>query len=178
MLTIISKLTIKTLWDFKLRFSKPTVYNCWENIHDAVSTLKTNNIKILQIMESLRLITLIRNLSFWHAVTFILPYHVLLVLYNQCTDVLLVDNMFNKDFSSLRTRMFGPGRGRTLSLPDIPASSAGPVSGSGSPFSGSHLNEVQLSRSSRCVSTPGINPEMEYSLGLLATATSTPRRSS
>jgi hypothetical protein len=52
MLTIISKLTIKMLWDFKLRFSKPTVDNCWENIHDTVSTLKTKNKKFSKLWEA------------------------------------------------------------------------------------------------------------------------------
>jgi hypothetical protein len=62
-------------------------------------------------MGSLRLITLIRNPSPLHAVTLILLYHVLLVIHNLCTDVLLVDYIFNKVFSSLRTRMFGRGGG-------------------------------------------------------------------
>ncbi len=52
MLTIISKLIIKTLWDFKLRFSEPTLDNVWENIHDTVSTLKTNNTKFSKLWEA------------------------------------------------------------------------------------------------------------------------------
>ncbi len=52
MLTIISKLIIKTLWDFKLRFSQPTLDNVWENIHDTVSTLKTNNKKFSKLWEA------------------------------------------------------------------------------------------------------------------------------
>jgi hypothetical protein len=52
MLTFISKLTIKMLWDFKVRFSQPTVDVCWENLHETVSTLKSNNKKFSKLWEA------------------------------------------------------------------------------------------------------------------------------
>jgi hypothetical protein len=52
MLTLISKLTIKMLWDFKVRFSQPTVDVCWENLHETVSTLKSNNKKFSKLWEA------------------------------------------------------------------------------------------------------------------------------
>jgi hypothetical protein len=51
-LTILSKLIMKVLWDCKLRFAKPTVDNCWDNIHDVVTTLKTNNKKFSKLWEA------------------------------------------------------------------------------------------------------------------------------
>jgi hypothetical protein len=66
--------------------------------------------------------------------------------------------------------MFGPGRGRTLSLPDIPASSTGAATGSGSPLPDTLISRDQRSLSSRCVNSQGNTPDLEYGLGLLASA--------
>jgi hypothetical protein len=52
MLTLLSKIIMKVLWDCKLRFVKPTVDICWENIRDIVTTLIVNNRKFSKIWES------------------------------------------------------------------------------------------------------------------------------
>jgi hypothetical protein len=118
-------------------------------------------------MGSLGLITLTRNPSLLF-IGLTLSFLVAFVVYNTCMRVLMVNNMFNKDFSSLRTRMFGPGRGRTLSLTDIPGSSSAPAS-----VSGTYFSEDKRSLSSRCVSDPSDAPDMEYGLGLLASGSPT-----
>jgi hypothetical protein len=69
----------------------------------------------------------------------------------------------NIDTSVIRTGMFGPGRGRSISLVDIPGSSTVP-----SPEDDNHLNGDRRSLSSRCVSDSSSAPDMEYGLGLLA----------
>jgi hypothetical protein len=51
MLTLLSKITMKVLWDCKLRFVKPTIDICWDNIRDFVNTLITNNKKFAKIWE-------------------------------------------------------------------------------------------------------------------------------
>jgi hypothetical protein len=48
-LTLISKLIMKILWDCKLRFAKPTVDICWELVNESISTLIANNKKFLTL---------------------------------------------------------------------------------------------------------------------------------
>ncbi len=69
----------------------------------------------------------------------------------------------NIDTSVFRTGMFGPGRGRSISLVDIPGWSTAP-----SPEDDNHLTGDRRSLSSRCVSDLSSVPDMEYGLGLLA----------
>jgi hypothetical protein len=52
MLTIVSKLIMKILWDCKLRFAKPTLDICWELFHETISTLRNNNKKFLTLWNS------------------------------------------------------------------------------------------------------------------------------
>jgi hypothetical protein len=51
-LTLLSKFIMKVLWDCKLRFAKPTVDDCWENINEVISALKTNNKKSSKLWEA------------------------------------------------------------------------------------------------------------------------------
>jgi hypothetical protein len=61
--------------------------------------------------------------------------------------------------------MFGPGRGRSISLVDIPGSSSAPT-----PEDDDHLTGDRRSLSSRCVSDSSSAPDMEYGLGLQASS--------
>jgi hypothetical protein len=51
-LTLISKLIMKILWDCKLRFAKPTVDICWELVHESISILRANNKKFLTLWNA------------------------------------------------------------------------------------------------------------------------------
>jgi hypothetical protein len=69
----------------------------------------------------------------------------------------------NITVSSHRARMFGPGRGRTVSLMDIPGTSTAPA-----PECGSNFTEDNRSISSGRINVLCHPPDIEYGLGLLA----------
>ncbi len=46
-LTLISKLTMKSLWDCKLHFAVPTGRGCWDTIRDEILSLINSNKKFL-----------------------------------------------------------------------------------------------------------------------------------
>jgi hypothetical protein len=52
MLTYVSKIIMKTLWDCKLRFIKPTFDICWENVNETITTLKTNSKKFSKLWNN------------------------------------------------------------------------------------------------------------------------------
>jgi hypothetical protein len=52
MLTLLAKITMKVLWDCKLRFVKPTIDICWDNVRDSVNTLINNNKRFAKIWEN------------------------------------------------------------------------------------------------------------------------------
>jgi hypothetical protein len=70
-----------------------------------------------------------------------------------------------------RTRMFGPGpgRGRSISLVDIPGSSSTAAATTATTSEdGDHMTAERRSLSSSCVRDPGTAHDMEFGLGLLA----------